>query len=299
MEVPLSADSARSAFKDGRQALGAAVAYLLFWLIVPRIKSSDIGIVLTTTLLSLLLVLYFTVRTARALRSPTVAALNLLLAIVVGAPVALVPLLHRASPLWPGWQTLHPAWLAYLTPFRRVPGLRELVLMWLATCLGVWISRLVREFKLLLPMAVALAAVDLYVVFGGGLVTQANSGTAPVARAARDALSLSLPKTGAAPLTLTIGFADFLFIALFFACFARFGIPSRRTFAVLYGVLAAYMLIVFQGGIDLPALVPIAVVVIGMNFRRFHYERSEAFALLYAGLILLAAAFGFYFFSHR
>ena len=98
---------------------------------------------------------------------------------------------------------------------------------------------------------------------------------------------------------LAVGFADFLFIALFFACFQRFGIPSRRTFQVLGGVLAFYMLLVALTGLPLPALVPIAVVIIGMNLRQFRYERSEGFALLYAGLIVAAVAGGFYFFSHH
>jgi hypothetical protein len=52
------------------------------------------------------------------------------------------------------------------------------------------------------------------------------------------------------------------------------------------------MLAVALTGISLPALVPIAVVVIGMNIRRFRYERSEAFALLYAGLIVAAVLAG-------
>ncbi|HEV2472271.1 MAG TPA: hypothetical protein VGS41_06375, partial [Chthonomonadales bacterium] len=49
----------------------------------------------------------------------------------------------------------------------------------------------------------------------------------------------------------------------------------------------------------LPALVPIAVVVIGAHWRRFKYERSEAFALLYAGIIVVAALSAAIVFAHR
>src|SRR5206468_3170875 len=118
------------------------------------------------------------------------------------------------------------------------------------------------------------------------------SGHAPVARAFMNAmtapLSTTQAKLGAAPLQLAAGFADFLFIAVFFACFAKFGIPSKRTFTALVGTLSVYMLAVFYTGSPLPALVPIAAVIIGMNARRFKYARDEAFALLYAGLIVAA-----------
>ena len=116
------------------------------------------------------------------------------------------------------------------------------------------------------------------------------------------ALTVQLPTmhstNGAAPFVLSIGFADFLFIALFFACFARFGIPARRTFQVLFVTLFLYMAIVFLTGTALPALVPVGVVVLVMNWRQFRYERSEAFALLYAGLIL-SAALGYLIFRAR
>ena len=87
---------------------------------------------------------------------------------------------------------------------------------------------------------------------------------------------------------LAIGFADFLFIATFFTCFARFGVRSRHTFYVLCVLLTGYMLFVAQTGIAMPALVPIAVVVIGMNVRHFRYSREEWFAMLYAGLIVVS-----------
>ena len=59
------------------------------------------------------------------------------------------------------------------------------------------------------------------------------------------------------------------------------------------------MFVVAFKELALPALVPIAVVVIGMNLRRFRYERSELFALLYAGIIVAVVVGGFYLVSHR
>ena len=87
---------------------------------------------------------------------------------------------------------------------------------------------------------------------------------------------------------LVIGFADFLFIGLFFACFTQFKIASQKTMWVLIGFLTAYMIVVAVTATPLPALVPIAAVILGMNLKHFKYERSEAFALLYAGLIVVS-----------
>jgi hypothetical protein len=294
---------APDAAREGRLALGVAGLYLLFWQIVSHLPGYMTAVVLTT-LLSLLLVLLFTVRAARALCSPKALAI----ATLVSAALTIPPILVALFPRWEGWHALAPLLTVVFLP-RHVPGLHGLLLILFAASVGVWLSRMMREVKILLPIAVVLALVDMYVVFGGGLVTQAQSGHALIARAAMHALMVSLPATqpkgGAAPMQLAVGFADFLFIALFFACFVRFGIPARRTFLMLYGALALYMVFVAMPqllgltDLALPALVPIAIVVIGMNVRQFRYDRSEAFALLYAGLIVAAVAGVFYFASHR
>ncbi len=276
--------------REGLLALATGTGYLLFWPLVRAIPSGALAIVAATTLISLFLVLLFTVRLARSMRSPRAVGLNLALSLLVVLPSVLIPLLVRVYPAWSGWGALFPYWQKYSGLFRAVNGLHALALIWMATSLGVAVSQLAREFKLVLPMGVALAMVDIYAVFGGGLVSTAVSGKNEVAQTAMRALTVQLPtiqpKSGAAPFPLLIGFADFLFIAVFFACFSRFHIPARRTFQVLFVTLFLYMGIVFLQDIALPALVPIGVVVLGMNWRRFRYERSEAFALLYAGLLL-------------
>lgn len=293
--------SPRAGASEGRKAFGLVLLCLLFWQVTLCIPIGNAAIVWTTTLLYLLLTLLFTVRTARALRSPSMQRVSLLLSAVLALPAVLVPILHFSFPQWGGWHALSPPLMAYFLLLRAIPGLKGLLLIWFAASLGVSLSRLVREFKLLLPMAVALALVDLYVVFGGGLVAQAQQGGNPVPEIAMKTMLVNLPRPtahppgGAAPMQLAVGFADFMFLALFFACFARFGIPSRTTFLVVSGVLAAYMVVVGMTGWAMPALVPIAVVVIGMNLRRFRYERSEAFALLYAGVIVAAVAGGYFF----
>jgi hypothetical protein len=287
--------------REGLRAVGVAVVCLLFWQITLHIHVNNAFVVWLTTLIYLPLTLLLTVQTARALLSRRALTANLILSALLVLPAILVPVLYTRFPNWAGWSTLGPGFGMYMR-FLIVTGLQGLVMVWLAASVGALLSRLVREIKILLPMAVALACVDLYVVFGGGLVTQAKKGNAP-AKVAMQALTVKMPTThpvhGVQPMQFAVGFADYLFVALFFACFARFALPLRSTLIVLCGTLMGYMILVGLTGWDLPALVPIAIVVISMNWRQFRYERSEAFALLYAGLIVAALAGGFYFFAHR
>lgn len=255
---------------DIKHTLFSMVAYLLLYRLAALMPSTNEAVAVTT-LTALFLILLFTVSLARIVRTA-----REWLILVLGCAVLLI--ITRT----PGMRGV----------IRQLPGFDGLLMVGLAVSAGTLISHLMKEMKILLPAAVMLAMVDLYVVFGGGLVTQATSGNSPQAAKMMKALTVNLPttqaKVGAEPLQLAVGFADFLFIALFFACFRRFGIPSRKTFKALTGVLMLYMLVVYFTGIPLPALIPIAVVVISLNFRHFKYDRSELFALLYAGLIVLA-----------
>jgi hypothetical protein len=292
----------RSHLRDARLAIGVGIAYLALFFITLRIPFGQSAVV-GATLVSLGLVLLFTVAAARALDTRAALALASLISGVISLPYVLIPILATRFPAWNGWRTVGMAFIQYQRAMAHVPGLHGLMLILFAVCLGVWLSHMLREMKILLPIALVLACIDLYVVFGGGLVTQANTGNAPVAQAAMQSLTVKLPTKqpakGAAPMQLSVGFADFLFIALFFACLSRFGVPSGRTFGVLCLVLTAYLAVVYVKHIDLPALVPIAVVIVGMNLRQFRYERSEAFALLYAGLIVAAILGGLLFMSHH
>jgi hypothetical protein len=277
--------------RETRRALAAAAVFLLFSLTVPYIPYDDMLTVVLSTLLSLVVSLLLTIFIARALRSRRAIWINVIVSGALVLPSVVIRILAARYPEWTIWARIAPEFRAYsIALFGTVPGLGYVLLIWFAAAFGALLGRVVREMKMLLPVAVALALVDLYVVYGGGAVYQARSGHSHVAAAAMQALAVRLPAkrvtTGASPLALQVGFADYLFIALFFSCLARFGVPSRSTAIVLCLTLAAYMAVVALAGLALPALVPMAAVLIGMNIRRFRYERSELFALLYAGLIV-------------
>ncbi len=275
--------------RDLIKAATTAIAYLIFLQIVEHIQSGAYPLILTTTLISLVFTLLFTVLLARGLRSAKALAIAGIASAVAIGPSIVIPVLVRLNPTLPFWGWLGPHFKTYRHLIHALSGVDSLLLVTSAVSVGVLISRVVREFKMLLPISVVLALVDLYVVFGGGLVTQAQHGNT-VASSMMSGLTVKLPTVhrplGAAPMQLAVGFADYLFIALFFACFVKFHAPGKRTFLTLCFTLAAYMMIVAVKDVALPALVPIAVVVVSMNFRRFQFERQELFAMLYAGIIV-------------
>ena len=289
-------DADVAALQRARRGMAlTATAYLLFYQITLRIHNDSALVITLSTLASLCLTLLCVVCAAQAMRSRQILLMVGGVAGLIIAPSLLVAQMGPRFPEWAGWRILAPVLAPYFRLLNVLPGLRGLLLIALAAAIGVLVSRMVREIKILLPIGVMLALVDLYVVFGGGLVAQAQQGSA-TAQAAMQSLTVALPTVqkhaaNALPMPV-VGFADYLFIALFFACFAKFGVPARRTFFALAGVLSLYMLYVLATGTPLPALVPIAAVIISMNLRRFRYERAEAFALFYAALII-CAVFGF------
>jgi len=291
----------RSGRRNALIAAAGFASYILLQILAVRLRLSNPLAYYGVAILALLIALGYTVSLARALRSVAAQAAAVVVSAAITLPFVLLPFLHISTP-----QQLAAArriYTVYVLVFRAAPGLRGLLLITLATCVGVIVSRLVREIKLLLPVGVVLALVDLYVVFGGGMVTQANSGKSPMAQAAMNTLTVGLmprmPANVPAPPPLAVGFADFLFIALFFACFARFRVPARRTFVLLCGILCLYLMAVIVGHLDLPALVPIAVVVIGSNLSAFRFSREETVAMVYAGLIVAGILAAMVFASHR
>ncbi|CEK18212.1 hypothetical protein CWRG_02091 [Chthonomonas calidirosea] len=274
-----------------RLALLGALGLVGLYLLAAYLPDTEFYILLST-LLALPLTLLFAIGLVSALSSPKALLLNTVLSFALFLPRPLLGVLQTVLPL-PKWVFM--VTLPYFLLSHFIPGADTLLLIWCACCIGHWLSRLVRERKMLLPISVALALVDIFTVFGGGVVTQAThapKGQAVLQKAAMATLTAKLPTSarGAAPMQLAVGFADFLFVAFFFACFQRLGMSLRAyraTIIALLVVLTGYLAFVFLFSTDLPALVPIAVVVIAVNWRAFRYSRSERFALLYAGLALV------------
>ena len=95
----------------------------------------------------------------------------------------------------------------------------------------------------------------------------------------------------------TIGPGDPLFIAFFFAIVLRESLNTRGTLPAVYVLLTLSMLAVQFGVPAVGALAPLGIAVILANYRYFKFSREENFAMLYAGLIAVAASTGFFFYA--
>jgi len=172
-----------------------------------------------------------------------------------------------------------------------------------ATHFGVLLSSVVREPKLLLPVALCAGLVDIWGVNVGGpvkIIAEKNRPMLEKATAQVPAFgSARIPKGRRPPPPILIGFGDFFFLGVFFACMVRFGMNVGASFW-LTGLCTVSALIVLPlVTFDLPGLPFMAVGVILPNVRHFRFSREEKFALLYAGLLLASLLTGAFIVSAR
>ncbi|MGC8666519.1 MAG: hypothetical protein ACP5VE_00185 [Chthonomonadales bacterium] len=272
-------------------AILAAAAYPLFWQVVRRIHTDSEGAVLLSTVASLAIIITFTAQFARAIPSGRVLVMHILMSSGIAIPVRLLLAGHPSS---------------RAAALVMDSGIPDLLFVWFAASLGSALSLLIRAANMIPPVAAVLALVDVWTVLLGGPVHRIMVSPNRVAQAVTRAMTVELPapSAGAAPIQpiSVVGFADFLFIAFFTAAVCRY-MPSPNAFArtlkALILVLCAYMLLVHLTGWALPALLPMAVVMIALHWRHFHYNRSEAFALAYAAVFIALIATGFWLMSRR
>jgi hypothetical protein len=177
-----------------------------------------------------------------------------------------------------------------------VAALLQLGLLAWASSLGIVIACGIRDKNLLLPICFVLATVDIIAVLAPvGTVKRALE--SEKGRVAFDIVSFKVPQFGSAQPAAQIGPADFLFLSMFFAAIHRFGMRARETLLVIVPGLLIYLAIVlFFGdaslfGIPLralPALVPIGLLVLAVNWPEFKLSKQEK--AMTAVLLLICAA---------
>jgi hypothetical protein len=268
------------------------LAYAILRLAAPYIPAPGgvAGTVIATVLFLLVPLLW--IRDVARMRPPTGLAIALFL--VFGL-------------LWAEILLGEPAGLIWALPWRRHPDARllagtvarpfaDLCLITAASFLGAALSRIVRDPKMLLPITVVGALVDYWGVYYGtthyavqnmrGLVTN---------------LSASIPSLGGAkapgglePVS-DVGFGDWFFLTMFMAIAFRYDLQPRRTFWTLLALLIPSMLLVLLSDRvqAVPAVVPMAVAVLAVNWKRLRLTREEAFATLYAMLMVAAMIAGY------
>lgn len=174
-------------------------------------------------------------------------------------------------------------------PVHPVAGNMALI-VW-AIFLGRLASHVVREGKLLLPVAVVASIADGITVFRGVVAKMSEHAPEVVA-----ALSVNLPVAPPAgvsvPVLTAVGIGDFLFLALFLAVALRY---QMNAVAATWGAFAAMLVAPFAFFIwpeapGMPGLPFISAGVLAANWRHFHYSAAERRALAIGGVVVGAAA---------
>ena len=268
-----------------RSALLSLVAYALFNLLLPLVPVRGLGqiarlaLVLVPTCVFMLLQLWLS-RALVGLRPRPLVSVG-----VMAASVALwlVTLL-----------SLHPH--GQIVPYLLRQLLLGLFITLACTFFGILLSRIVREANILLPVALIAMPIDYIGAMTSIGFTQNTVAQHP---GIVHAVSVPVPTVGGLHPISYIGPGDALFMAFFFAVVLRLGMNDRATFWWMYALLTVAMLLVLiLPDFNIAALVPMGLAVLIANGRAFRLQRAEAFAVLYAGGLVLALVVGFYLFSH-
>ncbi len=202
--------------------------------------------------------------------------------------------------LWVGGWLLPPVlgWSAQNRPPMALFALYQTSLYYLllltAVGLGSVLSRIVREKNLLVPVVPFAAMVDVLTVLApGGFVKRVMEQAPEVAERASVAVT-AVPSAvetfeQVVPIVI-IGVGDFVFLALYASCLWRFQLRVLPTAIGLFVVLWVYLVMVMVDlAPKLPALLPMALVFLAINWREFRLSPQEKLA----SLVVVSIVIGF------
>lgn len=178
--------------------------------------------------------------------------------------------------------------------------LGNIVLIVWATFLGRLVSRVVREGKLILPVAVVASLADIITVFWG-VVAHVSRAAPEVAEAFSTTAPVEAPEGVPAPILSMVGIGDFLFLALFLAMTLRYSMQPAKTLWATFAVmlLAPLGFLFAPVATGLPGLPFLAAAVLWANRRHLDYTREEKRALVVGGLFVAALLLGIVALLHR
>jgi hypothetical protein len=157
--------------------------------------------------------------------------------------------------------------------------------------IGMALAAGLKEPNILLPAGLFAAFAD-FVVVTIGTVKHAQS--TEKGQKLIEAVSAKAPAVHPRLTTLTVGPADFLFLGVFLACVLRFDLGLRRNAIALAVVLAGSLMLVALTGISIPALAPMSLTFIALNWRKFKLTKQEVLST-FVVLGLVGALFVGYF----
>jgi len=284
---------------SSRRPTQAAAAYVLCYLLIaagggllaaaiPSLAAKVVIVIAAATgalVLSLLLVLSICRLPMRA-RAEVVSVLAMMVVFCLTRPVIFAIL---------GKLVGRPAAGARLAElFSVLPGqelLGNAALIAWAAFVGKLVSRVIREGKLFLPVAVVAAIVDIITVLRGPVA--AVTETAPeVARAFSASAPIAPPPDVAAPILAAVGIGDFLFLAVFLAAALRHSMAAVKTMWAVFAVMlvAPIAFYIWPQSYGMPGLPFLAVAVVWANWRHLTFTSDEKRALAFAGALVAAIA---------
>jgi hypothetical protein len=176
-----------------------------------------------------------------------------------------------------------------VTPWQALGGNIALIL-W-AIFLGRLVSRVLREGKLLLPVAVVASIADTITVFWG-LVHSVAEKAPDILETFSAQTPVSAPPAVPLPILSSVGIGDFLFLAMFLTVAVRYAMDSVKatwaTFALM--LIAPMPFILWPSLPGMPGLPFISVAVLGTNWRHLRFTGEEKRALVFVGALVVAAA---------
>ncbi len=145
--------------------------------------------------------------------------------------------------------------------------------------LGALVAALISDRNILIPIGIFLIAYDIFLVLTPLGFTQKLMQAAPdilkQGGMSIPAASTATSLNGKAEISGVVGPADLVFLGTFFLAMFRFDMKPYTTLRVMIPVLLCYLLFVMLTGIALPALVPIGLVTLIVNWKMFNMTNDE------------------------
>ncbi len=310
----MDADSVETQHEDStvpwsrRQPKQAAVVYVLAYVLVAvaggwitgQIAPSII-LAFAITIVAALVLLFSVLVVLSICRLQLGVAGEVLAVVVLSAMFALVrPSVFAFAGRWLG---APEAGLQLARMIPALPGqflLGNVVLIVWAAFLGRLVSRIIREGKLLLPVTIVAAIVDIFTVFWG-VVAQVQEKAPEVAEAFSASAPVEVPEGVWAPILAAVGIGDFLFLSVFLAVTIRFAMRPVKTMWAAYVVMlvAPLAFSIIPSTTGLPGLPFLAVAALWANRGHFSYTKEEKRALGFTSLLVAAVAVGLWMALHR
>lgn len=158
--------------------------------------------------------------------------------------------------------------------------------------LGALVAALISDRNILIPIGIFLIAYDIFLVLTPLGFTQKLMQAAPdilkQGGMSIPASSTVTPLSGKAEISGVVGPADLVFLGTFFLAMFRFDMKPYTTLRVMIPVLLCYLLFVMLTGIALPALVPIGIVTLVVNWKMFNMTKDEKASTLVVAILAVA-----------